>query len=73
MLSTVLFNLYINDLRDFLNKEDNTVEYQLHTPKLDNVTINHLLFTFDLTILSLSKYDLQQKISKLKTTVKNGD
>ena len=60
VLSTLLFKLYINDLPDFLNKESNTEEDELHTPKLDNVTINNLLFADDLTILSWSKFDLQK-------------
>ena len=55
MLSTLLFNLYINHLPDFLNEESNTKKDQLHIPKLDNVTINNLLFANDLTILSWSK------------------
>ena len=65
VLSTFLFNLYINYLSRFLNKESNTEEDQLHIPKLDNITINNLLLADDLTILSWSKYDLQKK-----TTVK---
>ena len=59
-------SIYINDLPDFLNKESNTEEDQPHTPKLDNVTINDLLFSEDLTILSFPKYDLQKKISNLE-------
>ena len=51
---------------DFLNKESNTEEDQSHTPKLDTVTINDLLFSEDLTILSWPKYDLQKKISNLE-------
>ena len=51
---------------DFLNKESNTEEDQSHNPKLDNVTINDLLFSEDLTILSWPKYDLQKKISNLE-------
>ena len=51
---------------DFLNKESITEEDQSHTPKLDNVTINDLLFSEDLTILSWPKYDLQKKISNLE-------
>ena len=43
VLSTLLFNLYINDLPDFLNKENNTEEDQLLTPKLGNVTIIYYL------------------------------
>ena len=66
VLSTFLFSLCINDLPDFLNKESNTEEDQLHISKLDNITINNLLFTDDLTILSWSKYDIQKKISNLE-------
>ena len=66
MNSSVLFNLYLNDLPYFLNKKSNTEEDQLHIPKLYNVTINDLLFADDLTILSSSKYDLQKKISNLE-------
>ena len=73
MLSTLLFNLYINDLPEFLNKESNIEEDQLHTPKLDNVAINNLSFADDLTILSWSKYDLQKKISNLGNYCESGD
>ena len=66
VLSTLLFNLYINDLPNFSNKENNTEADQPHIPKLDNVTINNILFADDLTILSWSKYDLQKKISNLE-------
>ena len=65
MLSIFLLNLY-KYLQDFLNKENNTKEDQLHVPKLDNITINNLLFADDLTILSWSKYDLQKKIPILE-------
>ena len=40
VLSTLLSNLYINDLPDFLNKESNSKEDVLHISKLDNVTID---------------------------------
>ena len=66
MLSTLLFNVYTNDLPDFSNKEINTEEDQLRIPKLDNVAINNLLFVDDFTILSWSKYDLQKKMSNLE-------
>ena len=65
MLSIFLLNLY-KYLQDFLNKETNTKEDQLHVPKLDNITINNLLFADDLKILSWSKYDLQKKIPILE-------
>ena len=65
MHSIFLVNLY-KYLQDFLNKETNTKEDQLHVPKLDNITINNLLFADDLTILSWSKYDLQKKIPILE-------
>ena len=44
----------MKDLPDFLNKEINHEEGQLHTLKLDNVDISNLLFVIDLTILSWS-------------------
>ena len=66
VVSTLLFDLYVNDLPNVLNKESNTDEHQLHTLKLDNVTINNSLFGDDLTILSWSKYDLQKKKSNLE-------
>ena len=65
MHSIFLVNLY-KYLQVFLNKETNTKEDQLHVPKLDNITINNLLFADDLTILSWSKYDLQKKIPILE-------
>ena len=61
MLSTLPFNLYINDLPGFLNKESKSEEDQLHIPILENVTRNNLLFADDLMILSWSKYDLQKE------------
>ena len=63
MHKTLPFNLYINDLPDFLNNEGNTEEKQLHIPKLDNVATYSLLFSDDLSILSWLKYDLKRKIS----------
>ena len=66
VLRTFLFNLYINNLSDILNKESDSKEDQLHIPKLDNITINNLLFANDLKILSWSKYHLQKKISNLE-------
>ena len=66
VLSTLLFNLYINDLPDLLNKECNSEEDQLHIPRLDNVTINDLFFANDLTIASWLRYDFQKKISDLE-------
>ena len=66
VLGTFLFNLYINNLPDVLNKESDSKEDQLHIPKLDSITINNLLFAADLTILYWSKYDLQKKISNLE-------
>ena len=69
MLSTLLFNLYVNDLPDFLNKESNSEEDQLYILKLDNVTINNLLFADDLTILYWSKYELQKKMSNFENYI----
>ena len=66
VLSTLFFNLYANDLPVFLNKESNTEEDHLHIQKLDNITINDLLFADDLKILSWSKYDFNQKITDLE-------
>ena len=65
-LNTLLFNFYINDLPNFSNKGSNTEKDQLHTPKLDNVTINNSLFADDLTRLSWSKHHLQKKISDVE-------
>ena len=62
VLSTLLFNFHINNLSEILNKQSNTKEDQLHTSKLDNITIYNLS-PDDLTILSWSMYDLQKKIS----------
>ena len=73
VLSTLLFNLYINNLPDFLNNESNSEEDQIHNPKLDSVTTNNSLFADDLTLLSWSKYDLQKKISNLENYCENGD
>ena len=66
MISVLLFNLYINDLPDFLNKKSNTEEDQLHIPKLGNISINSLSFADHLIMLFWSKYDLQKKISSFE-------
>ena len=66
MLSTLLFNVYTNDLPDFLNEESNTKEGQLHIPKPDNGAINNSSFSDDLTILSWFKYSIQKKTCNLK-------
>ena len=46
LLGNLLFNIYINDLTDFLNKENNCQEDQLHIPKhLTLETCLHLIET----------------------------
>ena len=52
VLSTLLFNPYINYIPDFLNQESSSEEDQLHILKLDNVFIKNLLFADDLALLS---------------------
>ena len=65
-LSTLLFNLYINDLPELLNLRGKTSDQLEATPKLGNTDISSLLFADDLLILSLSKEDLQCKIACLE-------
>ena len=65
VLSTLLFNLYINDLPDLLSQH-NIFKIQDAIPKLKDTKVNSLLFADDLTILSLTSADLQDRISCLE-------
>ena len=66
VLSTILFNIYINDLPGQfleLSRSSDTIN---DISYLDDTKINNLLFADDLAIFSLSKEDLQKRISILE-------
>ena len=65
VLSTLLFNIFINDLPEILIGHSNHSKNE-EIPELDKTKINSLLFADDLTILSLSKEDLQNRINILE-------
>ena len=52
ILSTLLFNLYINDLSDVLSKLTKGI-------LVDNMYINHLCYADDLALIAENEYDLQ--------------
>ena len=60
-LSTILFNLYINDLPNILSFDGNYPIVVGHTP------INCLIYADDLVIMSTSAEGLQQCLNKLAT------
>ena len=60
-LSTILFNIYINDLPGRLLEDSRSSDTINDIPYLDDTKINNLLFADDLAIFSLSKEDLQKK------------
>ena len=59
ILSTIFFNLFINDLPTVL--EETNLE-KIETPMLGDTNISSLLFADDLAIFSLSQKELQSKI-----------
>ena len=60
-LSTILFNLYINDLPNIFSFDGNDPIVVGHTP------INCLIYADDLVIMSMSAEGLQQCLNKLAT------
>ena len=65
LLSTIFFNLYINDLPTYLRSmQTNTLLEKI--PKLCGTEISSLLFADDLVILALSREDLQEKLQILE-------
>ena len=61
ILSTMFFNLFINDLPMQLEKH-NTQSEESESPELFNTQISSLLFADDLAIFSLTKNGLQEKL-----------
>ena len=70
ILSTLFFNLYINDLPAYLPSINSEV-LQSEIPKRCNSDISSLLFADNLAILALSKQDLQDKIDLLEKYCKD--
>ena len=64
ILSTIFFNLFINDLPSLL--VDKNIPENIEIPKLGDTNINFLLFADDLAIFSLSQKGLQEKIDILE-------
>ena len=62
----VTFNIYLNDLPRGLLENSQSLDIINDIPYLDDTKINNSLFADDLTIFSLSKEDLQKRISILK-------
>ena len=58
-LSPTIFNLYLNDIVDALNKEE------CDPVKLDSTNFNCLLYADDIILLSESKVGLQNCLDKL--------
>ena len=65
--STILFNIYINDLPRRLLEDSRSPDTIRDIPYLDDTKINNLLFADALAIFSLSKEDLQKRISIVQT------
>ena len=63
ILSTIFFNLFINDLPLLLADTSNG---DIQKPKLEDTNINSLLFADDLAIFSVSQKELQNKINTLE-------
>ena len=59
VLSPNLFNLFINDLPDCIGVDN-------HTPILNNIPINCLLYADDLVLCSLNATGLQKQLHKLE-------
>ena len=60
VLSTLLFNIFVNDIPHEISKQS---KYSIH---LFNTPINSLLFADDLVIFALTKEGLQEKINKME-------
>ena len=60
VLSTTLFNIYVNDLPGRLHENSRSSDTINDIPYLDDTKINNLLFADDLEVFSLSKEDLQK-------------
>ena len=61
----VTFNIYLNDLPRGLLENSQSLDIIDDIPYLDDTKINNLLFADDLAIFSLSKEDLEKRISIL--------
>ena len=72
ILSTMFFNLFINDLPMLLEKH-NTQSEESESPELFNTQICFLLFADDLVIFSLAKNGLQEKLDLLKKYCRQWD
>ena len=63
-LSPVLFNLFINDIVDSVDNGQNTLYL---AGKLNNISINHLLYADDLVFISESATGLQRRLNDLNS------
>ena len=67
-LSPLLFNLYINDIAKYLNK--NSREPNI---KLQGIDVTHFLYADDLVIISPTREGLQEKLDNLGLFAKDKD
>ena len=67
-MSPLLFNLYINDIAKYLDK--NCTEPNI---KLQGIDITHFLYADDLVIISPTKKGLQEKLDNLSQFAKDKD
>ena len=65
VLSTILFNIHINELPGQFLEDSRSSDNINDIQYLDDTKINNLLFVDDLVFFSLSKEDLQERISIL--------
>ena len=65
VLSTILFNIHINELPGQFLEDSRSSDNINDIQYLDDTKINNILFVDDLVIFSLSKEDLQKRISIL--------
>ena len=63
--STILFNIHINELPGQFLEDSRSSDNINDIQYLDDTKINNILFVDDLVIFSLSKEDLQKRISIL--------
>lgn len=70
IVSTLFFDLYINDFLTYLTSTNNEVLLG-ELSKLLNSEISSVLFAYDLATLALSKQGLQDKINLLEKKCKN--